>query len=171
VSIDQEMVFHPILEKREALGDSPRGRILGVFLDHLRAEIACDIEGTMATLVPEPEMHFFGYGLERRSIVGYSAVRDHYEGLFRQWREGFVERRWTRVFVDEDGIFGDGVIRQVCDEAAVERLTSYRPEPGRYLATLQCAIATSIRDGLLVGEDTYGVTVPKTNLSWIERIV
>ena len=74
------------LEKRLAETESPRQRqLIQVVIDHARAEAVGDIDGLMATLVAEPEYHFWGPGGDR-GPKGADAVRGVLRGLRPQRR-------------------------------------------------------------------------------------
>jgi hypothetical protein len=107
LELAQEMIDQ--LEVARSRLAVPKHRdMLDVVMRHIRCEsIVLDLEGTMATMVPEPVFRFYGVGA-RPPIVGNDAVRRLYEGMFSFGRNlGGVEIE--RLFVDDDAVLIEGL--------------------------------------------------------------
>ncbi|MBW2271204.1 MAG: hypothetical protein JRH16_21850 [Deltaproteobacteria bacterium] len=57
-------------------------QVLAVGTNHAQVETACELDNTMATLVPDPVYEFFPVGLRMR---GTDAVRRYYENLMKNF--------------------------------------------------------------------------------------
>ena len=85
LKFDQSKIWAD-LEARLARTQNPRHRqLLETVIAHGRAEAALDVDGLMATLVPEPQYHFWIGGRDR-GPKGYDGVRGVLRGVRRERR-------------------------------------------------------------------------------------
>ena len=87
VNFDQAKMWHA-LEDRLAATENPRHRqMLEVVIEHTKAEADCSVERLMATLIDDPQYHFWVRGRDV-GPKGRDAVRSYYEQFRDQWRRG-----------------------------------------------------------------------------------
>lgn len=156
--------------------------MLETFIEHSRAEGVGDVDGTMATLVDDPEYHFWSPGMHLE-LRGRSEVRDFYAKLFDNGGIGNSVGRYGRFIIADNEIFF---------EVAVTRIQPWRQtkeagfdigdESGHYAVRSRCAVVLSFdNSGLMRGETSYSWVdpinferVPDAHLSdgyrmWLER--
>jgi hypothetical protein len=136
--------------------ESPRHRqLLQVVIDHVRAEVTRSVDGLMATLVADPQYHFWVRGQDV-GPKGYDAVRAYYE-QFVLGGGAVFESRKDRVVVDDHTIAHEGPIRNlVSGTIAAARGYSVPDTAGHYLVTFRNCVWWSFDDaGLALGEDSY----------------
>jgi hypothetical protein len=149
------------LEKRLAETESPRQRrLIQVVIDHARAEAVGDIDGLMATLVAEPEYHFWGSGGDR-GPKGAAGVRAYYEDYVSSGA-AILESRKDRIAVDDSTIIHEGVISTLVSwDIAKARGYAIPEERGHYLVRMRSVILWSFDEaGLALGEDAYTTIQP-----------
>jgi limonene-1,2-epoxide hydrolase len=149
------------LERRMREERNPRARqLLGSVRDHMRAEIRGELEPLMATLIDEPQYHFFGLGPDM-APKGGAAVRAFYEQMIAGGGNRF-EFQVERIVVDADSVITEGSMRQVVAGSAViaagvNEVDGAPVEAGRdYLGeTWILTVWPAAPDGRLIGEDIW----------------
>ena len=160
LDFDQSVVWRE-LESRLARTEKPRHRqLLQVVIDHGRAEVNRDLDGLMATLVAEPNYHFW-IGGKDLGPKGYDGVRSYYEA-FVLGGGAIFESIKERIVVDDDTISHEGPIRNLVSGAiAKARGYTVPDEDGHYLVTFRNVVYWSFDDaGLALGEDSYTAMNP-----------
>jgi hypothetical protein len=144
------------LEARQARTESPRQRqLLQCVIDHIKAEVAGSVDGLMATLVDDPQYHFWVNGRDV-GPKGAAAVRAYYE-QFVAGGGAVFESIKDRIVVDDDTISHEGRTRNLVS-GAIARARGYSvpDEAGHYLVTFRNVVWWSFDGaGLALGEDSY----------------
>jgi len=111
LEFDQSRIWTD-LEARLARTENPRHRkLLETVITHGKAEAALDVDGLMATLVPDPRYHFWNNGKDR-GPKGYDGVRAYYEA-FAKGGGAVFESPKERICVDDRMIVHEGVMRNL----------------------------------------------------------
>lgn len=156
IRIDPATTWRRVTE-RLATERNPRHRQnLEVVLAHMRAEAACDLEGLMATLAPEPRYHAWGAPDPLYSPQGREAVRNFYAAFIASGAHRLA-LDVDRLLVDDDAVFTEGLMR-IAYPASVLALLGHTVADADafYLYETRMAVVWPIdADGLIVGEDTY----------------
>jgi hypothetical protein len=161
LQFDQSVCWRE-LEAYQATRTSPRHKqLLQTVIDHTKAEVNRSLDGLMATLVPEPEYHFWVKSGEDVGPKGYDAVRNYYEA-FVLGGGAIFESIKLRIVVDDDTVAHEGVMRNlVSGSIAKNRGYSVPDEHGHYLVGFRNVVWWSMNaDGLAYGEDSYTVIHP-----------
>jgi len=149
------------LEERLAATQSPRQRtILQTVIAHAKAEADFDLDGLMATLVPDPKYHFWSFGRDH-GPKGYAAIRQYYKDYVASGG-AYICSPKDRVIVDDQSI---------CTESTLTTLASGRIAKARgyvidddsahYLLPIKNTVLWSFdASGLAYGEDTYSMWHP-----------
>src|SRR5689334_6308787 len=96
-----------MMRKRLAVTEDPRHRkMLESVIAHLEAEVAGSLDALMATLVPEPDYHFWGNGGDY-GPKGAGAVSGYYAQLVAD-RRGVLEFDIDRIVCDDDTVVTEG---------------------------------------------------------------
>lgn len=132
-------------------------RMLRIVQDHARAEVERSLDGLMATLVPEPEYHFWVQGKDM-GPKGQAAVRGYYID-FVMSGGAVLESGIERLVVGTETIVQEGYIRNLVP-AGVARRRGYAIPEGvaHVLVTYRTLVLWPFADGgdgLLIGEDAY----------------
>jgi hypothetical protein len=160
LEFDQSRIWAD-LEARLARTENPRHRrLLETVIAHGKAEAALDIEGLMATLVPDPRYHFWNNGLDR-GPKGYDGVRAYYEA-FAKGGGAVFESPKERICVDDRMIVHEGVMRNLIPGSlAKARGYNVPSEDGHYLVRFRSVILWEFDDeGRAIGEDSYSSLDP-----------
>lgn len=97
--IDPNRTWAP-LERRLAITTNERHRtVLGIVIEHMKAEAAPDLDRLMGTLVPEPAYHFWSEGRDG-GPKGWSTVRTYYSDFVAS-RSNVLEYELDRLVVDD----------------------------------------------------------------------
>jgi hypothetical protein len=145
--------------KRHELSNPKHRQYLELFQEHMRAELAGDVDRVMKTLVPEPVYHFWGYPDWDEEFTGQSATRAFYSALLPSVVDADFDYR--RIIIDDFGFVGDGISEAIFKGAELLRTGAPKvlemeidPE-ARYQSSRQRALIIPFRDGLMAGEDIY----------------
>jgi hypothetical protein len=159
--INPEKYLDGINVKLESVTDERSRRRLNMLKEHVAAEVVGDIERIMKTLIAEPVYHFWGgNAMGMKHFVGYAECRAYYENLFATQSHD-IERHYSRLIVDETGIFGDGLIRvfvqgDLLPKVAADVNMADIDPAGFYVTERQsCVIVPFSDDDHMVGEDMY----------------
>jgi hypothetical protein len=149
------------LEERLALTESPRQRkMLETVIEHVKAEADQSLERLMATLVPEPQYHFWVGGKDV-GPKGHEAVRDYYATFVASGGAIFQTPK-DRIVVDDDNLAYEGTISNIVPgRVAKARGYNIEDETAHYLVRFRNVVFWSFDDdGLAVGEDSYTAIDP-----------
>jgi hypothetical protein len=160
LKFDQSRIWAD-LEARLARTENPRHRqLLETVIAHGKAEAALDVDGLMATLVPEPQYHFWIGGRDL-GPKGYDGVRAYYEAFATSGGAVFESPK-ERIVVDDDTIAHEGVISNlVPGSVAKSRGYNVPSEDSHYLVRFRNVVFWSFdAEGLALGEDSYTAIDP-----------
>jgi len=149
------------LEARQVRTESVRQRqLLQVVINHVKAEVNRSLDGLMATLVAEPNYHFWTGGRDQ-GPKGHDGVRRYYEE-FVKGGGAVLESVKERIVVDDDTISHEGTIRNIVSGQIAERRGYSIPDiDSHYLVKFRIVVYWSFdQAGLAFGEDTYTATNP-----------
>ena len=158
--IDPNRGWQAVAE-RQARTEDPRHRaMLQALLQHMRAEMAMDLDGMLVGLAPEPEYHMWQAGRDS-GPKGMAAITEYYRNLLAV-RRGVLEYAIDRFVVDDDTIVTEGVIRAYQPGRVAREFGFDVPElDATYLVTYRALILWPFDEaGLLLGEDGYGTWDP-----------
>jgi hypothetical protein len=156
VEFDQTISWQRI-EERLARTTNPRHRkMLQTVIDHARAEAHGDVDGLMATLVEDPQYHFWSNGQDW-GPKGRDGVRAFYEDFVASGA-GFFESFKPRIVVDDETVVTECVMRGLVPGAIARQRGYDVPDAdGHYVVTARTAIFWPFDEaGELIGEDSYG---------------
>jgi hypothetical protein len=145
------------LEVRLARTTNLRHRkMLQTVIDHATAEANADVDGLMATLVDDPQYHFWSGGKDW-GPKGVAGVRAFYEDFVASGA-GFFESYKPRIVVDDDNVVTECVMRGIVPGAVARQRGCDVPDVnGHYIVTARTVIFWPFNeDGVLIGEDSYG---------------
>jgi len=160
LDFDQSTIWQA-LEERLARTERPRHRqLLSVVIEHGKAEAARSLDRLMATLVADPQYHFW---IDGRDVgpKGYDGVRRYYEAFVMSGGAVFESPK-ERIVVDDDTISHEGTLRNLVS-GAIAAARGYRvPDTrGHYLVRFRNVVFWSFDEGgLALGEDVYSSTHP-----------
>ena len=149
------------LEERLERTESPRQRqLLQVVIDHVKAEVARDVDGLMATLVADPK-YYFWVGGKDVGPKGFEGVRTYYENFVADGG-AVLESIKERIVVDDDTIAHENINRNlVSGEIAKRRGYTVPDTAGHFLVRFRTVIWWSFDEaGLAYGEDSYSTIDP-----------
>lgn len=158
---DPERSWQP-LEARIAEEECPKTRaLLSLVRDHMRTEIRGELEGLLATLIAEPQYHFFGTGGADTAPKGGAAVEAFYQSMIETGGNHF-EFDIRRIAADPTTVVTEGIMRQQVAGAAlaaggIEEVNGAPLDPdANYLSEMQIlTVWPAGEGGRLVGEDIY----------------
>ncbi len=161
IDFDQSRTWQA-LEQRLDKTDSPRQRkLLETVIAHGKAETSRDVDALMATLVPDPQYHFWGGGVDH-GPKGYDGVLEYYKNFVADGG-AVLQSPKERIFVDDNGIVHEGVITTLCSGRIARRRGYAIDDDGaHYAVRARITILWSFDDrGLAYGEDSYSSTSPQ----------
>jgi hypothetical protein len=149
------------LEERLAVTGSARERqVIETVIAHAKAEYEMDLDGLMATLVAEPQYHFWSHGQDR-GPKGYAAVRDYYAAYVASGA-AIISSPKERVIVDDNGLCTEATLTTLASgRIAKSRGYSIDDESEHYLLRMRNTVLWRFDDsGLALGEDAYSMWGP-----------
>jgi hypothetical protein len=160
VTIDQSTIW-TALEERLARTKSPRHRrMLEVAIEHGKAEAARSIERLMATLVPNPQYHFWMNGRDV-GPKGYDGVLNYYKDFVMSGGAVFSSPK-HRIVIDDENIAMESTLGQVTTATEAKRRGYNVPEEeGYYYVEVRNVVFWTFGDSdLPIGEDAYSSMDP-----------
>jgi hypothetical protein len=146
------------LEQRLVTTGSPRQRqILQTVIDHSKAEAAFDLDGLMATLVDDPEYHFWVAGKDH-GPKGYAGVRKYYEDYVNSGGAVICSPK-DRVIVDDHSLCTESTLTTLAS-GRIAKARGYHidDESAHYLLHMKNTVLWSFDDaGRAFGEDAYSM--------------
>lgn len=152
--IDQRVTWRAVEARLATEVDPLLRRNLELLLEHMQAEATLDMPRLMATVSPAAHYDFFS---QQISLDGKAAVQKFYED-FAASGASKLQHDITRLVVDRDCIFMDGVMRMAYPGTALRARGIEVDDPdAHYLFETQMGIVWPIspEDGLFIGEDSY----------------
>jgi hypothetical protein len=150
------------LDQRLARTESPRQqKIIQTVIDHARAEYERDLDGLMATLVEDPQYHFWRSTGEDFGPKGYDAVRNYY-AQYVAGGGAVISSPKDRVIVDDGSICTEGRLTTL-GSGRIGKARGYHvdDESAHYLLGMRNTVLWSFDErGLAYGEDTYSTIDP-----------
>jgi hypothetical protein len=153
--IDQSVTWRAAEARLATETDPVLRRNLELLLQHMKAEAALDMERLMATVSEDARYVAFGAG--HPPLEGKAAVRKFYEDFAASGAHK-LQHDITRLVVDRDCIFTDGVMRMAYPGTTLAaRGIEVDDVDAYYLFEAPLAIVWPINpaDGLFIGEDSY----------------
>jgi hypothetical protein len=152
--IDQQVTWRAVEARLATETDPVLRRNLELLLQHMHAEASLDMERLMATVSEDARYEFFS---QQQEIRGKAAVQRFYED-FAASGASKLQHDITRLVVDRDCIFMDGVMRMAYPGRTLAARGIDVDDPDAYyLFETQMGIVWPINpdDGLFIGEDSY----------------
>jgi hypothetical protein len=181
---DQAKMWHA-LEERLATTESPRQRqMLTVVIEHAKAEADRSVERLMATLIDDPQYHFWVRGRDV-GPKGHDAVRKYYE-YFATSGGAVFESPKDRVVVDDHHVVTEAEVRNyVPGRVAKARGYTVPDEIGHYLVRFRNVVFFEFADDptRALCEDSYsqidpdawervsGDDLPRAYVAYLETLV
>ena len=153
-----------LIDALERETDPVRRRNLELVARHVGCEVAGDVGGVLATLVPEPVYRIWGASTSR-GPQGGAEVRAFYEDLVASGKNR-LEFRIGRVVADHRTVVTEGEFRFAYPGSWLAGRTLPDGTPvaadGWYLVAYQAVILWPVADsGRLEGEDIYAGEAPR----------
>ncbi|MER7077244.1 hypothetical protein SAMN02982929_00935 [Saccharopolyspora kobensis] len=145
-----------LLEKRLAVTTDERHRVvLGIVLEHMKAEAEPDLDRLMATLSPTPNYHFWQGGQDV-GPEGFEGVRTYY-AEFLETRTNILEFALDRLVVDDHCVVTEGFLKMLYPGSHAARSgIPVGDESADYLVVHRQVILWPVdENGLVRGEDSY----------------
>jgi hypothetical protein len=156
MQLDQSTMWQAI-EERLAITTNPRHRaMLEVVIAHARAEADRSVERLIATLVDDPQYHFWVGGRDV-GPKGRAAVVAYYEQFVGSGGAVFESPK-DRVVVDDHNVVSEAEVRNVVPGSVAKR-RGYRvpDESGHYVVCFRNVVFFEFGDDptQALGEDSY----------------
>src|SRR5262245_39242130 len=160
IDFDQSLGWKA-LEERLASTDNARHRtLIQNVVAHAKAEAAGDLDGLMATLVTDPQYHFWSHGKDH-GPKGYEAVRTYYADYIKSGG-AIISSPKERIFVDDNGICTEGTLTTLAS-GRIAKARGYHidDDSAHYLLRMRIVVLWSFDEkGLAYGEDTFTMSDP-----------
>lgn len=152
--IDPTRSWRP-LEERLATTTSERQRaVLGVVIEHMKAEAAPDLDALMATMAPDPDYHFWNNGRDT-GPKGFEVLRQYYADFVAS-RTNVLEFELDRIVVDDDCVVTEGYLKQIYPgDVAVAAGLAEDASTAYLVVNRQLILWPVNADAKLVAEDSY----------------
>lgn len=161
MNIDQTLLWQA-LEERLAKTTNPRHRtMLEVVIEHSKAEAARSVDRLMATLVDDPQYHFWVRGRDV-GPKGRDGVRTYYENFVADGGAVFESPK-ERIVVDDHNVVSEAEVRNlVSGRIAKRRGYNVPDDSGHYLVRFRNVVFFRFDDDptRAIGEDSYTAMDP-----------
>lgn len=153
--IDPTKTWELVEERLSRTTNERHRQVLGIVLEHMKAEAAPDMDRLMATLSPNPDYHFW-YANTDMGPKTTEGVRAYYEAFVTSGANHLVFEI-DRLAVDDDLVMTEGWMKMIYPGAAAQAIGVDVDDPaGDYLLVFRQLINWPIdADGLIIGEDAY----------------
>jgi hypothetical protein len=160
VTIDQSTIWTALEERLARTENLRHRRMLEVAIEHGKAEAARSIERLMATLVPDPQYHFWINGRDV-GPKGYDGVLSYYRDFVAGGGAVFSSPK-HRIVIDDENIAMESTLGQVImGTEAKRRGYNVTEEEGYYHVEVRNVVFWSFGDSDLArGEDSYSSMDP-----------
>jgi hypothetical protein len=154
--IDPRVTWRKVEERLETEQDPVLRRNLETLLAHMKAEMAGDVDGLLATLTEAPAYHAYGNDDPATNPVGRDGVRAFYERFIASGA-GQLQLDIDRLVVDKHCILTEGLMRIAYPGRTLQAMGFEVDDPDAYyLYEARMATLWPFDDrGLAEGEDTY----------------
>ena len=154
--IDPRVTWRKVEERLETEQDPVLRRNLETLLTHMKAEMAGDVDGLLATLTEDPAYHAYGSDDPSTSPVGRDGVRAFYDRFIASGA-GQLQLDIDRLVVDKDCILTEGLMRIAYPGRTLRAMGIDVDDPDAYyLYEARMATLWPFDErGLAKGEDTY----------------
>jgi hypothetical protein len=160
--VDQSQMW-TALEDRLAVTENPRHRqMLEVVIEHARAEADRSVERLMATLVDDPQYHFWVGGRDV-GPKGADGVRTYYASFVAGGGAVFESPK-DRIVVDDHNVVSEAEVVNVVSGAIAKARGYHVPdETGHYLVRFRNVVFFEFADDptRALGEDSYTTMDPE----------
>jgi hypothetical protein len=160
IDFDQRRGWEALEERLERTTSPRQRKLLETVIEHVQAEVAMSLDRLMATLIPEPQYHFWVGGKDV-GPKGYDAVRDYY-AAFVAGGGAVMQTPKDRIVVDDNNVVHEGIFSNLVP-GRVARSRGYRidDEDAHYLVRFRNVVLwTFDEEGLALGEDSYTAIDP-----------
>ena len=157
--------WQPLLDAVARTTDPDVRHALELVARHVVAEVAGDVDGVLATLVPEPVYRIWGAS-SSEGPVGAEAVRRFYDNMVGSGKNR-LDYVLARVVADASAVVTEGEFHHVYEGsvlgAAVRLPDGDEPMAGHwYHVAYQALVVWPVSaEGLLLGEDIYAGEAPR----------
>ena len=154
--IDPRVTFRKVEERLETETDPVLRRNLETLLTHMKAEMAGDVDGLLATLSDDVHYHAYGSDDPVTNPVGREQVRAFYDRFIGSGA-GQLQLDVDRLVVDRDCILTEGVMRIAYPGRTLRAMgIDVDDDDAYYLYEARMATLWPFdENGLARGEDTY----------------
>ena len=154
--IDPRVTFRKVEERLETETDPVLRRNLETLLTHMKAEMAGDVDGLLATLNESPHYHAYGSDDPGSSPVGRDGVRAFYDRFIASGA-GQLQLDIDRLVVDKACILTEGVMRIAYPGRTLRAMGLDVDDADAYYMyeTRMATLWPFDENGLATGEDTY----------------
>ena len=130
--IDPTKTWVPVEERLAVTTDERHRQVLGIVLEHMKAEAEPDMDRLMATLSPNPDYHFW-YANADMGPKTTEGVRAYYEAFVASGANHLVFEI-DRLAVDDDLVMTEGWMKMIYPGAAAQAIGVEVEDPdGDYL--------------------------------------
>ncbi|MEV5651133.1 nuclear transport factor 2 family protein [Nocardia sp. NPDC052254] len=153
--IDPTNTWAPLQQRLAGTTNERHRQVLGIVIEHMKAEAAPDLDGLMRTLVPEPAYHFWNAGQDV-GPKGRDGVRTYYSDFVAS-RSNILEYALDRVVVDDDCVVTEGYLKQIYPGAYAAQIGIPVDDPAAdYLVVFRQLLLWPVdAEGRIRGEDSY----------------
>jgi hypothetical protein len=154
--IDPRVTWRKVEERLETETDPVLRRNLETLLTHMKAEMAGDVDGLLATLSDDPVYHAYGSDDPLTNPVGRDGVRAFYDRFIASGA-GTLQLDIDRLVVDKECILTEGLMRIAYPGRTLQAMGIDVDDPDAYYM-YEARMATLWpfdEKGLAKGEDTY----------------
>lgn len=153
--IDPTQTWVPLEERLARTTDVRHRQVLGIVIEHMKAEAEPHLDRLMATLSPNPDYHFWFAGTDMGPKTT-EGVRAYYTAFVESGANVLVFEI-DRVAVDDDLVMTEGWLKIIYPGAAAQQIGVEVDDPdGDYLVVFRQLINWPIdADGKIMGEDAY----------------
>jgi hypothetical protein len=133
----------------------PYRAMLEVWLEHLKAEAALDIDRTMATVSPDAHFHSWGGVFSDPDGARFDQVRGRYKAVMDSGGFPPLELLCERFFIGPDAILLEGDNRSVLTSEEAREAGFEVTDGRRYVGYSRLCCWVPFKDGKILAEDLY----------------
>ena len=156
MKLDPRKTWRLVEERLTRERDPARRRNLETILAHMKAEMAGDLDGLMATVAEDAHYHAYGTDDPLFSPRGREEVRRFYAAYVASGASR-LEFDVDRLVVDDDCVLTEGTMRIAYPGSLLRFMGHEVDDPDAfYLYETRMAVVWPMdRHGLVIGEDSY----------------
>lgn len=159
--MDQAKMWEALVARRDATDDPRHRQMLDVVIEHAKAEADRSVERLMATLVDDPQYHFWVQGRDV-GPKGADAVRAYYEQFVRGGGAIFESPK-ERIVVDDHCVVSEAEVTNLVSGAIARARGYHVPDAdGYYLVRFRNVVWFDFGDDPThaLGEDSHTMFDP-----------